>query len=226
MPSVIDGNTISDSIGNSDGTPNNSTFAEGIYLDDLSHGYTVTNNTVTNADYGYYIHSGYNNVLKNNVAYASRQDGLYVSEDNSGGAPNEVKGVVHDNVIMNNVFETFAQTAPSGPTYRGAAFYNGEYGDTLKFGTFDYNTYCHPYLSFAVSVRIAGKSMTNYRLADWQTYAGQDMHSADSSSTPCVASAQAVNTISTPDVPNVSAFNFENMLGNVLNSFWWVISQF
>ena len=228
LPSVIDGNTISDSIGNSDGTPNNSTFAEGIYLDDLSHGYTVTNNTVTNADYGYYIHSGYNNVLKNNVAYASRQDGLHISEDGNGTIPAEIKGVVHDNVIMNNVFETFSSSASGGIAYRytGSQFRNGQFGDTLGFGTFDYNTYCHPYLPFAITERIVGKSMINYTLADWQKYSGQDMHSTYSTSTPCVASAQAVNTISTPDVSNASSFDYQNMLGNVLNSLWWFITQY
>ena len=218
---LIDSNTVTDSIGNNDGTPK-LTEAHGIYLDDVAQGFTVTNNSVTNADFGYMVHAGHNNTFKNNYAYASRQNGFFISEDSNGTIPEEVKGVVHDNVVTNNVFETFSSSASGGIAYRytGSQFRNGQFGDTLGFGTFDYNTYCHPYLPFAITERIVGKSMINYTLADWQKYSGQDMHSTDSSSTPCVAGAQAINTTDT------QSFNFENMLGNVLNSIWWLITQY
>ncbi len=179
--SIIRNNTVTNSIGNLSGTsydiPSNlSTQAQGIYLDDLSHGYTVTNNIVYNANIGFFINTGYNNILTNNYAYYSRISGLNMSEDSSsfGG----MAGSVHDNVITNNIFETMSNSDATYLWGVGSALLHSQFTNTSNFGTFNNNQYCHPNSSIAVSNTNVSPTV-NYTLPAWQAYSGQDANSTD-----------------------------------------------
>ena len=169
--SIIRGNTITNSIGNYDGTAYRQTLAQGIYLDDLAHGYTVSDNTVINVDMGINIHSGYENVITGNKVYRSRGSALHIYQ--SGRLPQEaVQGVVHDNVVTGNFFEAL--------TGGGVANYESKFSKAEGFGTFDNNTYCHPGSSAVISTKDYNKPVVHYTLPEWQAASGQDSHSSES----------------------------------------------
>jgi parallel beta-helix repeat protein len=168
--SIIRGNTIKNIIGNNIGTSNpisSPTGAVGVYLDDLSHGYTVVNNTVDNAEYGIYIHSGYDNTVTGNIVHNARSHGFLIVE--SSYSPS-VPGTVHDNTITGNIFESIGTIAD--------ARYTSDVETVLNFGTYNNNQYCHPNSNFMVA-----NSGKNYNFVDWQKFSGQDLNSTDSKST-------------------------------------------
>jgi len=159
---AIIGNAVSNSRGNFSGTAYRTTQAHGIYLDDFAHDVSVSDNIVSNADYGIFIHTGYNNAVTGNKVYSTRINGLLINE-NSDGA---VAGTVHGNLVDNNTFETLS----AGAT---ACFYSTK-GTTAGFGTFDRNRYCHPNSVFAVR-----DQNRNYVLPAWQQASGQDLNSIE-----------------------------------------------
>ena len=164
---TIRGNTVKNSIGNAGGTTHTSTFAGGIYLDDLSHDISVLNNTVYNSDAGIFIHTGHDNTITGNSVYRSRTYGMLINR-NTAGSPS---GSVHDNTVTGNTFEYLGTD--------GTASYYDAIGsdDPADFGTFDNNHYYHPNSSYAVRTRNVNRS-----LSDWQQLSGQDLHSIDSAS--------------------------------------------
>jgi len=192
--STISGNTVTNSIGNYSGTTLNFTQAQGIYLDDLSNGYTVTNNKVINTDYDLYIHTGYNNTVTGNEFYRARNYGTLISEDSclcnggstlggcAGGAgTSSCVGVVATNTITGNTLESLGSGYSSGNSQfygTGVNTYNSRFGSSVyAFGTFNHNTYCHPNTLDVVGT--TNGSTTNYTLAAWQTASGQDSTSTD-----------------------------------------------
>jgi parallel beta-helix repeat protein len=177
--SSIIGNIVTNSIGNFAGTPVTNTQANGIYLDDLSRGFTVKNNITYNTDLGFYIHSGHANTLTGNSAYGARVAGLLISEQ--GSLPGEMAGTVHDNVITGNTFEMTATSSliygiANGVTdyYSQFGSYFGQLGSTANFGTFNNNLYCHPNTSYTVV-----NDNVEYTLSAWQAFSGQDSNSTD-----------------------------------------------
>jgi parallel beta-helix repeat protein len=177
--SSINHNAVTNSIGNPNGTarfngtPLTFTQAEGIYLDDLTNGYSVTDNTVDNVDWGVYIHSGWNHTITGNSVYNARSYGLMIQEDASSPS---VPGTVHNNVITGNNFETLATTTPSYfyPS-GGVAYYTSNVESlTVGFGTYNNNMYCHPNTgNFAVNQNIS------YTFSAWKAFSGQDANSTD-----------------------------------------------
>jgi parallel beta-helix repeat protein len=185
--STISGNTITNSMGNSSGENASFTLAKGIYLDNLSHGYTVKNNSITNADFGIMIHNGYNNTVTGNTVDKARVFGLFLGEDLSAGT-------MHDNIITGNTFETIENSSSAFSGYgTGVADYRSDSGTIANFGTYNNNQYCHPNMSYTVGTRQTG-TVTNYTLADWQKATGQDLNSTDSSSPTCTPTSPSPDT--------------------------------
>jgi parallel beta-helix repeat protein len=178
---TISGNTITNSIGNFSGTAYKSTQAQGIYLDDGTHDTTVSNNTISNTDFGIFIHTGHNNTVTNNNVYRARTHGLLINE---AGVAATSPGVVHDNVITGNTFETISTGA--------TAHYYSAIEDVTNFGTYDYNRYCHPNSSFVVS-----NQSVNYNLLAWQQKSGQDLNSTDTKSS-CTPPLPTVTLTASP----------------------------
>jgi len=179
--STISGNTVTNSMGNFSGTAYTYTQAHGIYLDDLSNGYTVSNNKVYNTDYGIYVHSGFNNTITGNKIYGARMYGFFLNE--AGSATGEVLGVVHNNVVTGNTFESLAtlSTNTNGLGNGVADFWSLWGSPFANFGTFNNNQYCHPNISYAVGTKLLNQ-VTNYALANWQKATGQDLNSTDTNS--------------------------------------------
>ena len=160
---TISGNTVTNSIGNFSGTPIKDTQAQGIYLDDFAHDTSVVNNIIANADFGIFIHAGHNNTVAGNTVYGARSFGLLINEN--VGAP----GVVHDNVVTGNTFETISTGA--------TVDYYSSLESITNFGTYDYNHYYHPNSLFVVK-----NQNVNYNLRNWRKTSGQDRNSTDSKS--------------------------------------------
>lgn len=180
--STISGNTVTNSIGNESGTTNGAseTAAQGIYLDDLSNGYTVTNNYVNNADYAIYIHTGYNNIVTGNTIFQARNYALFIAEDSAlcGGGSSNCVGVVKNNTVTGNIFESLS----NGNTQfygTGVADYFSDFGSPVSgFGNFNNNKYCHPNTTSVIGTQNI-LTVTNYTLSQWQTATNQDLNSTD-----------------------------------------------
>lgn len=162
---IITGNTISNSIGNLNGTNNKFTQAQGIYLDDFVHNTTVSNNVVSNTDYGIFVHTGYSNIVTSNTVYGARMNALLINENSTGALP----GAVHDNVVTNNIFETISAGA--------TAYYYSTIDTATNFGRYDFNRYYRPNSEFVIQ-----NQSKKYSLYDWQKASGQDYHSTDTKS--------------------------------------------
>jgi parallel beta-helix repeat protein len=178
---IIRGNTVTNSVGNFSGTALTYTKARGIYLDDGTHGTTVTENTVYNTDHGIYIRTGHSNTVTGNAVYRARIYGFFIVES---GVAATVPGVVHDNVVTGNTFETVSAGA--------TACYLSDIEDAANFGAYDYNRYCHPNSSFVVS-----NQGVNYNLLAWQQKSGQDLNSTDTKSS-CTPPPPTVTFIAAP----------------------------
>lgn len=98
--SEVSGNIIKNSVGNSQGKPAGPTLAAGIYLDDLSNGISLLNNTVVNTDAGIFLHNAYDNIVQGNVTYGNRQIELWLGEDIAAG-------ILKANTIQNNTLFPF-----------------------------------------------------------------------------------------------------------------------
>jgi len=176
---IVSGNVINNSIGNFKGTIYNYTKAMGIYLDDLRHDITVTNNFVSNTDRGIFIHNGYNDVVTGNRFLASRQDGIRISED-------KIAGYTRNNTVMGNVFGTYIGT---NSNQNAAATFGNNLTASINFGSFNHNIYCHPNMIAVVyqQTRIGnGVDSFGQNLAAWQKMSGQDLQSTDTRG-PCNA---------------------------------------
>ena len=173
---VISGNTINNLMGNYSGTIDTYTKAMGIYIDDYRHDVKVTNNFISNADNGIYIHNGYNHVVTGNRIFSARQSGIRISAD-------RLVGYTTNNTIEGNVFQTLA-TANSGGY--AAANYTNHLASNVNFGTFNYNIYCHPNMAGVVADMVttgAAATSATYTLAAWQHSSGQDAKSTDTTGT-------------------------------------------
>lgn len=167
LGNVVDSNTVSNSIGNMSGTTFTYTQAEGIYIDDLRHDVRVTNNVVTNTDYGIFLHNNYNDTVSNNHIYGARMNGIRIAEDSNAGK----SGFVRNNVVTNNAFETVNTYTPTS--------YTSYLGLTDSFGSYDKNIYCHPSAVSAITRKNADQGVEQFLLADWQKKTGQDLNSSE-----------------------------------------------
>ncbi len=162
---IIDGNIISNSIGNSDGTPALIPTGEGIYLDEYCDGVTVKNNTIFNcSNNGIKLHKAHNNIIQDNTSFGN---GFQIIFENHESADN-----LHDNVVTGNKF-----IAKSGQY--ALRFYNA-YNSTA-IGTLNNNYYARPvddddvFTTYLIGVGTSTKTLT-----DWKTFSSQDANSLGS----------------------------------------------
>jgi uncharacterized repeat protein (TIGR02059 family) len=166
----IDGNIITNVIGNTAGTPYPGRhIARGIYLDVNSTNVIVTNNTVANCnEAGYMIHRAHDNRIENNTAFNNNY-GMFFQ--NSSGSS------IRNNSLRNNLFIAKSATQFSLKFYSVA-------DDISSFGTADYNYYARPANDSDVfqtySPSTGSKSRT---LAGWQSLTNQDKNSKKSAVT-------------------------------------------
>jgi parallel beta-helix repeat protein len=164
---TISGNTITNSIGNFSATSYQKTQAHGIYLDIGTHDTNVLDNTISNTDYGIFIHVGHSNKVIGNKVYGARMQGFLINENEKELPP----GFVHDNVVTNNTFECVATDAT-------VYYYSTVGSDSTKFGTFDFNRYYHPNSDFVIK-----SQDMKFNLHSWQQQnPGQDINSIDAKS--------------------------------------------
>jgi len=154
--STIDSNIIIDVIGNVEGRPGGQTLAMGIYLDDLSSGITVTNNTVVNADRGIELHNSNNDWVSNNTLFNNRFYELSMNEDTAAGD-------ISANTINNNII--FPLTYQEDPIRLRSRF------DNNSFASYDNNRYSLIHSNFVATERYVpagGTLTTRYDFSAWQ----------------------------------------------------------
>ncbi|MFZ2285572.1 MAG: right-handed parallel beta-helix repeat-containing protein, partial [Bacteroidales bacterium] len=163
----IEGNIITNVIGNMSGTPYpDRPIARGIYLDVNSTNVIITGNTVANcSESGYMIHRAHDNRLENNIAF-NNGNGMFFQ--NSSGSN------IRNNVLSNNIF--FAKTSD-----QNALKFSSIADDIPSFGTADNNYYARPVddddVFHTYSPSTGNKNRT---LAGWQSFTSQDRNSKKS----------------------------------------------
>ena len=176
---VIDGNIILNTIGNYDGTNSKGYAANGIYIDDLGTGVTVTNNTIANCNNtGIFLHNANNCNLRNNTIY------------NCGTTPAVfTKGALFykheakfppmtNNTIKNNIF--FSKEQGQIPYFSS----DNNIDAPISYGAMDSNYYAKPLSKAEDSIFSVNSSVLDatayYNLAQWQSTMGMDAHSKGS----------------------------------------------
>jgi parallel beta-helix repeat protein len=186
----VRGNTVIDSLGNAEGTPSfftdQSTAAQGIYADDRSHDIVIENNTVVNADLGLQLHNTYNDQVRGNTFYASRESGVYVSEDSIVDIP----GFVHDNRIEGNIVFVVGREPFAVREWYGL-------DRTVDFAAYDDNLYWHEQGRTPFFRSIWAGAWDGYSFDDWRTATGFDPGSVD-----LAATYQVVPTAGRPTGPS------------------------
>jgi parallel beta-helix repeat protein len=174
---IIKNNIIINSIGNGEATSKEQiTYANGIYLDDSCSYVTLYQNTVINADYGFFIHNSFNNTFDDNVLYNNRKAQLALQSDHSAKKDFKTQG----NNITGNVLYSL------NPNQLCIYLYTYE-NILTDFGTFDKNYYCNPYSeilvkTISVPYYPAGtyQKFQTYRFADWKNIFTNDISSITS----------------------------------------------
>ena len=147
--------------GNLDGMAVNArTHAIGIYLDDLSTGMQVTDNTISSADYGIQVHSAYNNQILRNLLHGNRNSQLWFHEQTN---MTSVTGDVNNNTVSGNHF------FPTTPAV--AVRFDGEIGSLTDFGLLSSNRYSALFSPRLVSESWPGQDAA-YTLTEWQAATG------------------------------------------------------
>lgn len=160
---LLDHNIITNSIGNSDGTPNNTPISVGVYLDEEATNVTVTNNSIGSMRYsGIKVHRGHDNIITDNTTY----DCLY--------------GIDWEDYVGNKIRNTSLRRnillAKSASQY--VINWHTVTNDISLFGTEDSNYYARPiddnlvFRLYQPSVGLVTKTLTA-----WKTFSGQGANS-------------------------------------------------
>jgi len=163
----VDGNIITNVIGNTDGTPYPGRFiARGIYLDVNSTNAIVTNNTVAHCnEAGYMIHRAQKNRIENNTSFNNKH-GMYFQ--------NSLGSSIRDNLLHDNIFIAKLNSQTS------LKFYSVS-DDIPEFGTADNNFYSRPIDDHNIFHTYSPSTGSRYRtLEEWQILTGQDLNSRKS----------------------------------------------
>lgn len=155
--SVIDSNVVINSVGVTAGTTS-ANYAHGIYIDDVGSNVSITNNTISEcSDAGLFTNGGEYLTYRGNVVYNC---GAQFATDNFTGTPSNLS--LKKNVLVakqSGQYVIFTNVASSG-----------------YFINTDSNYYARPIDDNSIN-RANG---TNYTLAGWRTYTGQDAHTKKS----------------------------------------------
>ena len=162
--SSITRNLVESVLGNVAGLPDYwENHAVGIYLDDGATNALVTDNTVTNAEYGIQLHNANSSTLSQNRIIGNRRYQLWLQEQT---ARVRAKGDIFGNKIESNLIVP----AAGGPN----VFMESEIGDTEDFATFSNNHYSALFSSRLIGERWSTGS-ASYNLDEWQVKA-QDIN--------------------------------------------------
>lgn len=158
--SIIENNTVLHVPGGRTGKPSNlASQSQGIYLDDLSSGVTVSGNTIVGADNGIQLHNAANNQIENNTAYGNRHHQIWIQERTQ---KLDSEGDVYGNIIIENrLFPTLSKKAAIGQTTEL------QKDNTHRFTSFDRNLY-FTLFSTPVSYEAWPGGGVNYTLSTWQ----------------------------------------------------------
>lgn len=187
---TINSNIVTNTIGNCKGTINEKyncyTITSGIYLDAVAYTNSVINNTVINADNGIFSNDGHDNVFSGNKVYYPRGNSLYLVSG-SFNASITVGGLARNNTIINNILTC-------NNTKLCIGLQNNAINNSLNFGIFNYNKFCHTIDNNVVMILHKGLptdpgynpdnklTYTWNNLSMWQKYSNQDLNSIDISS--------------------------------------------
>lgn len=165
---LIDSNVILHAVGNIDGGNTVISISEGIYLDELSTGITVQNNTVAYCGYsGIKLHRANTNIIQNNTCYGNTQTGIYIL---NGAA----MAYTHDNTISGNIF--VAKSAADRCLVLNDGFNAG-----FVVGAMNNNIYARPIADTSpIGTNTVGFVWVLRTLSQWQTWSGQDANSTKS----------------------------------------------
>lgn len=155
-------------LGNREGSNNDYFIVMGIYLDNNVSNCLVEGNTVIDSKgSGILINSAASkNAVQNNVVYNAKEASLEISE---WAAPNET----YDNVVENNHFLALENGSV-------CTSLRSSYQTHDRLGTFENNTYYHPYSQFVVRRGSYGATPT-YTLTQWKNEVqGQNTSSKES----------------------------------------------
>ncbi len=157
---TIENNTVLRVVGGLAGKPaHHASQSQGIYLDDLTTGVTVSGNTVVDADNGIQIHNAANNRIENNTLYGNRHHQIWAQEGSTHLNP---EGDVYDNLVLGNrLFPTLSDKTPIGQS-TGLAKNN-----THHFASFDNNRY-FTLTSPTISTETWPSGRVTYTLPEWQ----------------------------------------------------------
>jgi parallel beta-helix repeat protein len=157
---TIANNTINHVVGGLAGKPVNiPTQAQGIYLDELASGNTISGNTVVDADNGVQIHNAANNLIQNNTFYANRLHHVWLQE---GSSVLNSGGDIHDNSVLSN---RMFLTSPSPAVFQQTLL---QKTDTNRFAQYNYNRY-FTFLYPTISTESWPVGSSLYTLPKWQT---------------------------------------------------------
>ncbi|MEO7048948.1 MAG: MBG domain-containing protein [Ferruginibacter sp.] len=141
--------------------------SQGIYMDDLANGVDIQHNSVSGCDIGIYLHGTKNITVTNNTSFNNSSYQFEMADEPARGSnPAEL----FSNLTINN--NKFISYAPSQVVFLIIAQTN--YLSTL--GVMNNNYYCRPIndnLTFLVQI-VSPSTYTNYNLAQWKTFSGQD----------------------------------------------------
>ena len=170
----IAGNIILNGIGNSDGTNFPKTLqAEGIYIDDLSEGVTIENNTIANcAHNGIKIHNAKDINILDNVVY---NNGIQLNLEQDHYMPTST--YIRNNNIKNNTFFSKDEN-------QWVAKFVSHQDDISNFGQLDSNTYSRPLDETAIINTVYTRNWQvkneDIDLLNWKTTYAKDWSSTKS----------------------------------------------
>lgn len=127
---TISGNLVRNVASSVDGTPNTDPHNVGIYLDVLTSGVSVSQNTVINARFGIQLHNASHNRIEENVLYGNSAFQLFLQEHSATADP---AGDVHDNLVLGN------QMIPSATGV--SISHDTVFASAARFGSYDRNIY-------------------------------------------------------------------------------------
>ena len=130
--------------------------AQGIYLDSLTSGITVADNTVLDARDGIQLHNASTNYIENNSLYGNRNYQIWLQEDTD---EMRAEGDVYDNVVRANLF------FPTGTN--PAIRQQSTLGTTDKFASYDENLY-FTFLAPTAALEVWPAGRADYTLPQWQ----------------------------------------------------------
>lgn len=154
--SVIQGNVIRNLTGNLHGRPGDWPHSVGIYLDELSSGITVSQNTVENAEYGIQLHNAARNTVQNNTIYGNRRYQLWLQEGTKIADP---QGDISGNMIESN------KIFPTGTSF--GVVQESSISNTYRFAQYDQNAHSGLLSRQVVRERWTGSEKA-HNFSEWQ----------------------------------------------------------